>query len=310
MNKFKFGALSLSLGLLIVAPTARAETLLEKIAATVLADQFGIDTRDVVVLHERTGGSIYDLAPVYQTSHYCKATPDRVWALRQQGLGWGQVAHKLGMHPGTFNKLRNQGVFDRDRFWTTSYRTRFAVPDQQIVVLRQGGGSLEDILGAIIIGKLTKNSPQTVYDQFRTERSWATISDRYRAPLTDWRRVVVPVRTVYRIPAPVVVRVPTAPKAHHDNGVRDHGAGNGKGNSQGDKHRSTTTGHGNQGKGNSHSNKGFGNSGGGHGKGNSSAKGGGKGNGKGGGNPHGKGGGNGAGKSHGGGNGHGKGKGG
>ena len=32
----------------------------------------------------------------------------RVMRLRQQKKGWGQIAHDLGIHPGTFNKLRKQ----------------------------------------------------------------------------------------------------------------------------------------------------------------------------------------------------------
>lgn len=193
----------LTIGLIVVATTftaaARADSLLEKVATTILADQFGIDTREVVVLRDRSGGSVYDLAPVYETAHYCHAHPSTVWDLRRQGLGWGQIAQRLGMHPGTFNKLRNAGAFDRDRFWTSTYRDRFGVTDQQVSVLRRGGGSLEDVLGAIIVGKLTNRDPQTVYDAYKTERSWATIGNTYNVRYEDWRRVSKPVKTVYSI---------------------------------------------------------------------------------------------------------------
>lgn len=285
--KTKIAILSGLAGLLALAPGAQAQSLLEKIATTVLADKFGIDTRDVVVLHDRVGGSVYDLAPYYEMSHYGRTSPSRVYELRRSGLGWGQVAHKIGMHPGTFNKLRKQGAFDRDRFWTSNYRDRFGVQEQQITVLRRSGGSLEDVLGAIILGKLSKQNPQNIYDQFQTDRSWTTVSTRYNAPLTDWRRVSVPVRTVYRIPVYTSTQ-PRMATVKAKKGVRDHGEGVGKGKSQGASHKSTghTGGGVAKAKGNSGSAKAHGNSGkskGNQGGGGGKAKGGGgKGKGKGG----------------------------
>lgn len=276
MKTTQIGVLSVTLGLLTLAPSAKADTLLEKIAATVLADQFGIDTRDVIVMRDRSGGSIYDLSPYYEMSYYGRSSPSSIWALRNQGLGWGQVAQRIGMHPGTFNKLRKNGAFDRDRFWTDRYRTRFGVTDQQITVLRRSGGSLEDILGAIVIGKLTRQSPQLIYDRYRTDRSWSTVSTYYKAPLKDWRRVVVPVKTVYRLPS------------KSNSGVRDRGEGVGKGKSQGASHGK---GHG-VAKGGPPSGHGLGNS-------KSKGQGNGGGNGNGNGNGKGKGGGNGHGKGHG-----------
>lgn len=236
--KTKIAILSGLVGLFALAPGAQAQSLLEKIATTVLADKFGIDNREVIVLRERTGGTVYDLAPYYEMSHYGRTSPSRVYELRRSGLGWGQVAHKIGMHPGTFNKLRKQGAFDRDRFWTNNYRDRFGVQEQQITVLRRSGGSLEDVLGAIVLGKLTRQSPQTIYDQFKTDQSWTTISTRYNAPLTDWRRIAVPVRTVYRIPAYTTV-TPKMAKVKANKGVKDHGVGVGKGKSKGETHKST-----------------------------------------------------------------------
>lgn len=235
MKTTQLGILSITLGLFTLAPSAKADTLLEKIAATVLADQFGIDTRDVIVMRDRSGGSIYDLAPYYEMSYYGRTSPSSVWALRNQGLGWGQVAQRIGMHPGTFNKLRKNGAFDRDRFWTDRYRSRFGVPEQQITVIRRSGGSLEDLLGAIVIGKLTKQSPQTVYDRYRTDRSWTTVSTYYNAPLTNWQRVVVPVRTVYRLPVKTsaVVRDRAEGvgkvKSHKASKIKSNSGGHGKG---------------------------------------------------------------------------------
>jgi hypothetical protein len=192
----------IAMSLSTMSASAHGENILERIAVAVLADKFGIDTREVIVLQQQTRLPVYELAPVLEGAYYFKQRPTTVWQLRQQGLGWGQIAQRVGMHPGQFNKLRKSGAFDEDRFWSTSYRERFGIPDSQIVVLRQRGGTLEDVLAAIIIGKLTNKAPQDVYNRYTVERSWTTISAEEDIRFEQWRRVSVPVRTTYRLAGP------------------------------------------------------------------------------------------------------------
>lgn len=180
---------------------ARSDNMLERIAVAVLADKFGIDTREVIVLQQQTRLPVYELSPILEGAYYFKQRPATVWQLRQQGLGWGQIAQRVGMHPGQFNKLRKEGAFDRDRFWSTSYRERFGVPDSQVVIVRQRGGTLEDVLAAIIIGKLTNKPPQDVYNRYSTERSWVSLASDQNVRFDQWKRVSVPVRTPYRLVA-------------------------------------------------------------------------------------------------------------
>lgn len=206
MRKHKVLLVALVAGLLSVPTLSRADSLLERIAMAVLADKFGINTQEVIGLREQTQLPVYELAPIYEGSHYFKQKPSTVWQLRNQGLGWGQIAQRVGMHPGTFNKLRKQGAFDRDRFWETSYQERFNVPTQRVEVIRKAGGTLEDVLGAIIIGKLTRQDPSTVYNQYQTQRSWTTITSASNVRFEDWRRVSVPLPTRYILSRPPVVR--------------------------------------------------------------------------------------------------------
>lgn len=193
--------LGMAMSLSGLAATAQGENILERIAVAVLADKFGIDTREVIVLQQQTRLPVYELSPILEGAYYFKQRPATVWQLRQQGLGWGQIAQRVGMHPGQFNKLRKSGAFDRDRFWSTSYRERFGVPDTQVVIVRQRGGTLEDVLAAIIIGKLTKKSPQDVYSRYAVDRSWVTMASNQNVRFEQWQRVSVPVRTPYRLVA-------------------------------------------------------------------------------------------------------------
>jgi hypothetical protein len=209
-------------GLVSVAAVSHADSLLERIAMAVLADKFGINTQEVNVLRQQTQLPVYQLAPIYEGSRYFAQKPSTIWQLRNQGLGWGEIAHRVGMHPGTFNKLRKKGAFDQDQFWQTSYRERFNVPTQQVVVMRKAGGSLEDVLGAIIVGKLTKQNPSTVYNQFQAQKSWNTITTNSNVRFEDWRRVSVPVQPRYILFSPT-----TKVKARSD-GDRDRDFGKNK----------------------------------------------------------------------------------
>ncbi|MBS1722175.1 MAG: hypothetical protein JSS66_04105 [Armatimonadetes bacterium] len=185
MNKVLSVCLSVTV---VLAPVAsRADSLLEKIATSILADQFGIDTREVLYVRDQSHLPVWELGPVFQGSYYFHRSPNEVWRLRNQGLGWGEIAHRMGMHPGTFNKLRKQGAFDRDRFWTDSYSRRFGYNDSE--VLHRKAGSLEDVLGAIVIGKLSNRDPREVYNQQQTVRSWNSVADKYHVRFEDWQRV-------------------------------------------------------------------------------------------------------------------------
>ena len=239
MMKSKTLGLGLMAGMLALSASARSDDLLERIAVAVLADKLGIDTREVVVLQQQTRLPVYELAPILEGAYYFKQQPTTVWRLREQGLGWGQVAQRVGMHPGQFNKLRKQGAFDRDRFWATSYRERFSVPDSQIVVVRQRGGTLEDVLAAIVIGKLTNKPPQDVYTRYQTDRSWATVASNQNVRLEQWQVVSVPTKVHYKlVPSKVKVQSDskvkvTGPGKSKDTGKgKDKGNGNGKGNSK------------------------------------------------------------------------------
>lgn len=237
MKTTRFLSLGLAAGLFAVASPAYADSLLEKIATVVLADKFGIDTREIIVIQQQTRLPVYELAPLLEASYHLKQRPATVWQLREQGLGWGQIAQRVGMHPGTFNKLRNQGAFDRDRFWTSSYRERFSVPDDQIAVIRQRGGTLEDVLAAIIVGKLTNKSPQDIYARYQIERSWATVASVANVSWDQWQKVSAPPRNRYNLGELVssASKGKTTPpgKLNRKSAGKGNGQGGGKGNGKG-----------------------------------------------------------------------------
>lgn len=166
----------------------RAENLLEKVLTTVLADRFGINTDEVIKVRTESKSSTFDLGEIFSGAFRMNRTASEVWRLRKQGLGWGQIAHKLGMHPGTFNKMRNAGAFDSGKVWGDIFNQRFGTKTQDYEAIRKSGAKLEDIIAAVIVAKATNKSPQQVYDQYKQVRNWDTICSKSNVKLTDWKR--------------------------------------------------------------------------------------------------------------------------
>jgi len=189
MKTMKRSVLTVTLISMLAIPTiCRAQNPLEEMALTLLSDKFGIDPEQARGFLGRSNMSPFDAAPVYATSHYTHHPVDEVSELREQGLGWGQIAQRLGMHPGTFNKLRKSGAFDRDAIWGSICKERYGVRDSDLAAIRKRGGSMRDALPACIIAKASKRSPVTVYRRFETDRNWERTAGAYKVDLRNYRK--------------------------------------------------------------------------------------------------------------------------
>jgi hypothetical protein len=64
-----------------------------------IANTFSVPVTSVVQLRNQNWGfgEIYRL---YELSKLSGKTPDQIQALRDSGIGWGQIATKLGVKPG------------------------------------------------------------------------------------------------------------------------------------------------------------------------------------------------------------------
>src|SRR5687768_3322797 len=182
MKLFHCSALAL-LTLLAVPAPSKAQIPIEEIALTLLADRFGLAPEQVSGFLGRSGLSVFDAAPYYSTSHYTDDPIDDVWELRRQGQGWGQIAQRLGMHPGEFNKLRKSGAFDRDEIWEDIYEDRYGLREADLVAIRRRGGSIRDALPAAIIARASRVGPVTIYDRYRTVRDWDRTATHYKTDL-------------------------------------------------------------------------------------------------------------------------------
>ncbi len=186
MKVLKQSVLTAALCSMLAIPAmSRAENPLDQIALKLLGEKFGIDSKQATGFLGRSNVNVYDAAPLYSTSHHTHHPVEEVQDLRQQGLGWGQIAQRLGMHPGTFNKLRKSGAFDRDAIWGSIYKERYGVRESDLAAIRRRGGSMRDALPACIIARGSRTSPATVYTRYKRDGDWERTASSYKVDLRN-----------------------------------------------------------------------------------------------------------------------------
>lgn len=189
---------NLLLAVSVLAPAflgqSQSGSILEEIAAQILGERFGLDTVDIFRVQEQTDEEIWDLGPTLTMSRYGNSTAYEVDRMRDSGLGWGEIAKRIGMHPGTFNKLRNQGYFDRDEFWDDVIHRRYDVDESELDWVRRNGGDQDDVLCSAIIAHSSRKRPTDVYRRYRSTKSWDETAKVYNVTQSQWRNAGTKVR--------------------------------------------------------------------------------------------------------------------
>lgn len=81
-------------------------------AAMVIADAIGLDAQAIIREVRPYGVTIWETAPAWILYHESGRPFSTIWGYKKKGKGWGVIAKEIGMHPGTFNKMRKNGSFD------------------------------------------------------------------------------------------------------------------------------------------------------------------------------------------------------
>ncbi|MCW5942814.1 MAG: hypothetical protein KIS66_11310 [Fimbriimonadaceae bacterium] len=181
-----------------LASSAKADSVLEQIAIQLLASKFGVNTADITRVQSLTGLSTTEVAPIFSASKLGNTQVDTIVRLRKEGLGWGEVAHRIGMDPGTFNKLRSVGAFDSGPIWNNTLANRFAVPRADVWATQRRGASLQDQIAAILIARSSGRTPLVVYEEYRKVKDWEPIRTKSKVVYSDWKKYAT--RPAYSAP--------------------------------------------------------------------------------------------------------------
>lgn len=142
-----------------------------------LARDFGVDDSLVFDMRNRYGYNDDDLLTALTLQRYGRRDRDDIYRMRRSGMGWGEIAHSIGMHPGDFNKARKNGKFgsDRDVFgdiWRDRLNQRKA-PSSDIDWALSQGIKYRDAYIADQIARARNFSLRGLLDNFRRYRNWS-----------------------------------------------------------------------------------------------------------------------------------------
>ena len=123
---------------------------LEAAAAIVIGDALGINIESLVQTQRTTNTSFGTLGPAMVISRDTGQSLDYVLQNKPKGEGWGNVAKRLGMHPGAFNKMRAKGGTFENQVWMNMLHSKYQFPESEYSrVKRQGLTDLETVLAVV-----------------------------------------------------------------------------------------------------------------------------------------------------------------
>ncbi|MEO7454545.1 MAG: hypothetical protein ABIV13_07260 [Fimbriimonadales bacterium] len=141
-----------------------------------LARDFGISDSNMFDLRNRYGYRNDDMINALYVNKYGRTNWDDIHRMRQSGMGWGQIAHKIGMHPGQFNKMRKDQRWKSDREMSDDlWRDRFdkkGSRSSDVDWARNQGFSYRDAYIADQIARSNSSRLPTVLNRYRQSSSW------------------------------------------------------------------------------------------------------------------------------------------
>jgi hypothetical protein len=141
-----------------------------------LARDFGLTDRNIFDIQSQYGYRDNDLLSALYLNRQGRASWGDIDKMRRSGMGWGQIAHSIGMHPGDFNKMRKKDRWDSDRdmfddLWRDRLNRRGSRSDD-IDWARNQGFSYRDAYVADQIARANNSRFPTVLNRYRQSRDW------------------------------------------------------------------------------------------------------------------------------------------
>ncbi len=185
-------ALAVSVVMALAAPAASADarvgvvvddvSLGEALLVGAIGSFFGLDTKVVVTYRERHRRSFSHIVLMMYLAKLAGCDYHHVAGLRGRGHGWGRIAKDLGIHPGTFNKMRKgfnpSGAGDKafEESALVWFLASYHGASQHDVRRWQGRGhSAPDIFIALDFSSKCGKRPDDLLARRAKTRSWHSV---------------------------------------------------------------------------------------------------------------------------------------
>jgi len=176
------------------------------VAAALIADRFGWGESLVVMVMRDAHLSLEDAFALFTILELAGSEDiDLAIALRERGLGWGEVAHECGIRPDVFNRLRPRFLIPghRERRWEwgsdRDYRDGltiiflsdyFGVRAYILLQDYDEGVGIPDLILGLALGRRTGRDWGELLRERRERReSWLALSDEWGIDLSHFDRM-------------------------------------------------------------------------------------------------------------------------
>jgi len=179
-------AASLDAHLVIPAPflvvTAGERDAGDLLLLTALAAFFGADVHVVVPLYP--AWSIHDIVLILALHHDSHRDIGYIIGLRHRhGWGWGEIAHRLGVHPGAFNQQRvwakKQDRAVGEGLLVRAMAGHWGVPERDVRAMRARSYPARDIALAANIAAQSGKPLGDVLKARASKQSWKQVAGRF-----------------------------------------------------------------------------------------------------------------------------------
>ena len=143
---------------------------------------FGLDTKVVIGYRDRERLSFSQIVLMMYLARLAGCDQHHIAALRARGHGWGRIANDLGIHPGTFNKMRRgfnsasagDKAFEECAFvWFVA--TYHGASQADILHWQSRGHSIPDIFIALDFSSKCGKGPVDLLARRSKAKSWQAV---------------------------------------------------------------------------------------------------------------------------------------
>jgi hypothetical protein len=196
-----------------------------------LAAFFDVDMDVVVVLGKRYSDA--DIAVILHLHRSSGRPIGTIERLRRRGEGWGQIAHRLGVPPGTFNQRRvwdkkhDRQVADDYLWWVIG--GYYGVPNSKVAPLRAKGYPAAEVVMAFNVAGHARRPVMDVIAYRAGKHSWTGVSGHFGVGPAKVKRAAPPKRHHSAVRAPKGPKAAGPPKKAPPAKGKGQGKGKGKG---------------------------------------------------------------------------------
>jgi len=157
----------------------------------VVAAELLISREEIVVFYRNYRLPPEDVVLIFYLAKASGRPPIYIHQLRGKGHGWGVIAKQLGLHPSAARWLNKANA--HDIYITRVIATRYGLPPERVLVLREKGYKINEIALAVNVAHQSNRDVAEVFEMRGKGLKWKEIGERHKI---DERRVAEPSEVV------------------------------------------------------------------------------------------------------------------